>query len=134
MSRSGYSDDCGGWELDLWRGAVTSAIKGKRGQLLLNDMAKALDAMPNKRLIANALMTKNGDVCALGAVAKFKAIDVSGIDPEDRESVASKFNIAEALAAEIAFENDEASYRIETPEERWVRVRKWVDENLLVTP
>lgn len=35
MSRSGYSDDCYGWELICWRGAVNSAIKGKRGQSFL---------------------------------------------------------------------------------------------------
>ncbi|KGC50992.1 hypothetical protein DO66_5867 [Burkholderia pseudomallei] len=35
MSRSGYSDDCGGWSLIRWRGAVNSAIKGARGQKFL---------------------------------------------------------------------------------------------------
>ena len=32
MSRSGYTDECDGWELVRWRGAVNSAIRGKRGQ------------------------------------------------------------------------------------------------------
>ena len=29
MSRSGYTDECDGWELVRWRGAVNSAIRGK---------------------------------------------------------------------------------------------------------
>lgn len=36
MSRSGYTDDCDDqWALIRWRGAVNSAIKGKRGQQAL---------------------------------------------------------------------------------------------------
>lgn len=33
---------------------------------------------------------------------------------------------AEALVREIEFENDEAAIRPETPEQRFVRVRRWV--------
>lgn len=132
MSRSGYSDDYDqeGWEVAMWRGAVNSAIKGKRGQALLSDMAKALDAMPVKRLIAHELVSGDGEVCALGAVAKHKCLKVENLDPEDSEQVASLFNIADALAREIAYENDEGFWEIETPEQRWQRMRKWVDENL----
>ena len=64
MSRSGYSDDCSGRELNLWRGAVESAIRGKRGQAFLREMLVALDAMPEKRLIAGELVTPTGEVCA----------------------------------------------------------------------
>lgn len=35
MSRSGYTDDCDGWQLIMYRGAVASAIRGARGQRLL---------------------------------------------------------------------------------------------------
>ena len=45
MSRSGYSDDLEPWDLIRWRGAVNSAIKGKRGRALLQKMADALDAL-----------------------------------------------------------------------------------------
>lgn len=130
MSRSGYSDDCDGPGLYLWRGAVLSAIRGKRGQSLLKEMATALDAMPLKRLIAGELVTEYGDVCVLGAVACHKGIKVDGIDPEDRERVSKTFNIAEAMAAEIVYENDEGAFHPESPEGRWRRMRKWVDENL----
>lgn len=44
MSRSGYNDDCDGWALIRWRGAVNSAINGKRGQAFLRELVAALDA------------------------------------------------------------------------------------------
>jgi len=128
MSRANYSEDCYGWELICWRGAVKSAIRGKRGQDILSDMAKALDAMPIKRLISEELISKEGEVCALGAVAKYKSLPVDNIDPQNAAQVSRIFNIAEALAREIAYINDDG-YSI-TPEDRWKVVRKWVKENL----
>lgn len=127
MSRSGYVDDCEGWDLIRWRGAVASAIKGARGKKLLTDMAAALDAMPEKRLIKESLESPEG-VCALGCLGKAKGIDMTPIDPTDRDQVAKVFDIAPALAAEIAFINDDA-YHV-SPEERWVYVRRWVNEQL----
>lgn len=57
MSRSGYTEDCDdNWQLIRWRGAVASAIRGKRGQAFLRELLAALDAMPEKRLIADALV------------------------------------------------------------------------------
>ena len=125
MSRSGYCDDIDGPELALWRGAVASAIRGKRGQALLRDMAAAMDAMPVKRLIARYLV-KDGEVCALGAVACARGMDVSGIDPERYWTVASAFDIADALAREVEYWNDECGPYQETPEQRWTRMRAWV--------
>jgi len=143
MSRSGYTDGyCEDqWAMICWRGAVKSAMRGRRGQALLREMAAALDAMPIKRLIAHEIVG-DGGVCALGAVAVQRGLDVSDVEPEDREAVADLFGIAEALAAEIAYENDECGRRRyvpapdpngrrkicieETPEERWSRMRAWV--------
>lgn len=56
MSRSGYCDDIEDpLELGRWRAQVRSATRGKRGQKLLRDLLAALDAMPDKRLVANQL-------------------------------------------------------------------------------
>lgn len=60
MSRSDYSEDLDMWDLIRWRGQVASAIRGKRGQKLLRDLAAALDAMPVKALIADELQTEDG--------------------------------------------------------------------------
>ena len=131
MSRSGYVDDLDNWDLIKWRGQVTSAIRGKRGQALLRDLITALDAMPEKILITDKLIDAKGDVCALGAVGKLRGIDMQNIDPEEPEQVATAFNIASPMAQEIVFENDEVGYRDETPEQRWQRVRKWAEANLV---
>lgn len=131
MSRSGYSDDCDGWGLIRWRGAVKAAIRGKRGQELLHGLASALDAMPEQRLIAHRLSDDNGNVCALGALGRacgrFDAM--LDVDPEDYEQVARFFGVAEALAREIQYVNDE--FYDGSPEHRWQRVRRWVSENIL---
>src|SRR5687767_12910323 len=104
MSRSGYCDDPE--HLALWRGAVRSAIRGKRGQAFLREMRDALDAMPVKRLVGGDLVTREREVCAIGAVALRRGTDVKSVDIYDAESVASAFGIAHALAAEIEFKND----------------------------
>lgn len=131
MSRSGYSDDCDGWALIRWRGAVNSAIKGKRGQAFLRELAEAMDAMPEKVLIRNELRDAEGDFCALGVVGAARGIDMSKIDAEDREAVAGAFGISPAMAAEIVCENDENGWYDETPQARWGRMRQWIDSQII---
>lgn len=133
MSRSGYTEDCDEqWQHALWRGTVANSVRGKRGQAALKEMLAALDALPAKRLCREELEVDTGmpfhrgDVCALGALGKARGIDLSKLDPEDTETVAGAFNIAEPLAREIVWMNDEAGYRRETPEQRFARVRAWV--------
>lgn len=124
MSRSGYSDDLDQWDLIRWRGAVTSAIRGARGQAFMREMLAALDAMPEKRLIRHEL-ENGGGVCALGAVGRARGIDQTTLDPENQRQIAEAFGIARAMTCEIVFENDEVGWQ-ETPEQRWMRVRAWV--------
>jgi hypothetical protein len=128
MDRHGYVDDCDDDPLALgrWRAQVASAIRGRRGQKLLRDMRDALDAMQEKRLIAEDL-EHEGEVCALGAVGCARGIDMFGIDPEDTRRVAATFDIAEPLAREIAYENDEGH---KTPEARWQYMRSWVERRI----
>lgn len=134
MSRSNYSDDLDQWDLIRWRGAVRSAIRGKRGQAFLREMLAALDAMPQKELIIGELVTASGACCALGAVAVARGIDVSDLKPEyEPEAVAARFGVAEAFSREVQYENDEAMWVRETPAERWARMRRWVAEQIRVT-
>lgn len=163
MSRSGYSDECYGRELVMWRGAVNSAIKGKRGQSMLRETLAALDAMPVKELIAHELV-QEGEFCTLGVVGHARGIDMSTIDPEDRDGVAKAFGIAPALAAEIVFMNDESfddykwvnaeicgpmrpqypycehhsrTVRMEienAPAKRWQYMRDWIASNIKKDP
>jgi hypothetical protein len=134
VSRSGYidDDDYENWDLIRWRGAVSSAIKGRRGQAFLREMLTAFDAMTlaqQSRLIARELESR-GDVCAIGAVGRARKVDMTQLDPEDRTCIAAAFNIAPALAAEIVYMNDECGPRHETCEQRFTRMRAWIIEQL----
>ncbi len=129
MSRSGYEDDIDSRDLNIWRGAVNSAIKGKRGQAFLREMLESLDALPNKRLIAGELVV-DGECCAIGAVALKRGVDVSAVDIDEPRQVAKAFGIARALAAEIEYENDEGGAWEQSPEQRFERMRQWVIEQL----
>ena len=40
------------------------------------------------------------------------------------------FDINPAMASEIVFMNGERSWQAETPEQRCVRMRKWVESNI----
>jgi hypothetical protein len=95
-------------------------------------MAAALDAMPEKVLISDEL-EQDGAVCALGSVGKARGMDMSNLDPYEYETIAPAFGIPEALAREIMYENDE-DYRQETPEERWQRIRRWVQRQIAEEP
>lgn len=131
--RSGYSET-DGWELIRWRGAVASAIRGKRGQAFLQEMLTALDALPEKRLIAREL-EQDGEVCALGSVGRARGMDMSAIDPEDYDDVAAQFGIAQAMAREIeSINDDDFSYQNTTPEQRFTNVRKWIVGQLAAKP
>jgi hypothetical protein len=137
MSRSGYGDyDCDYPEVMAknWRGAVLSAMRGRRGQAFLKELDEALSAMEEKRLTKDALirepdLIQPGEVCALGALGKARGIDMSQIDPEDYEAVARAFGIAPAMAQEIMWMNDER-YSSATPEQRHADMQAWIKENI----
>ncbi len=140
MGRSGYTDECE--NLWLWRGAVLRAMSGKRGQAALRDLATALDKMPEKKLAAHSFQ-RGGDPCSWGALALHRGVDMADLEPEvdhewgaemvDRDLVGSRLDVAPAMAAEVMFMNDEGCYGVETPQERWLRMRAWVAKNLKVT-
>lgn len=137
MSRSGYSDDNDSdIPLELYRQAVHRATTGYRGQHLLRKLRNALDAMPSKRLIAGNIKDKAGEVCALGALdSTAPEYDAEDYDDFDHpRKLADHFNIAPALASEIVYMNDEYAewlLREETPEQRWTRMRAWVNEQIM---
>jgi len=136
MGRSGYTYDCE--NLWLWRGAVRSALRGARGQQALREIAAALDAMPDRRLVAHSFSCEDG-VCTLGALAASRGVDVSDLEPAawsdgyvdevDRDAASARLDIAPAMVAEVMFLNDETTGP-ETPEERWHRMRGWVESQI----
>lgn len=127
MSRSGYTEDIDdNWAAIRWQGQVASATRGKRGQKFFRELLAALDALPEKKLIPDELEKSDGCVCALGALGKARGYDLKSIDPEDTARVSIMFDIAEPLAREVVWNNDEAGHWRETPEQRFQRVRRWV--------
>lgn len=135
MSRSGYTDDeYDAWATIRWRGAVAQAIRGRHGQAFLREMLTALDALPEKRLIADDLQDAYDPdcVCALGAVGRARSADMSHLDPYDRETVADTFRITDALAFEVMWINDDGGPWKETPEARFARVRLWIESHLRI--
>jgi hypothetical protein len=121
MSRSGYSDD--GEHYAMWRGVIMSATRGKRGQAFFRALVEALDAMPDKRLVAGELETAEGSVCALGCLGKHRGIAIGSVDTEDWDKLGELFDIAPQLAQEVMHVNDERGQQ--SPEDRWRAVRHW---------
>lgn len=128
MSRSGYSDDLGPLALGRWRAIIASATRGKRGQQFFRDLVAALDAMPEKRLVSSKLETDDGAVCALGALGRHRGVDLASVDTYDWEQLGKTFNVAEQLAQEVMFENDESWS--DTPEQRWRHIRAWAERQI----
>jgi hypothetical protein len=109
---------------------VTSAIRGKRGQEFLRELASTLDAMPEKRLIQNELV-QNGEFCTLGVIGAKRGLNMAQLDPDSYDAIADKLGIAHQLVQEIEWENDEGVWGDkETPENRWKRMRAWVESQL----
>jgi hypothetical protein len=134
MSRSGFYDDDSDYDqlaAGRWNGQLASAIRGRRGQGFLKDLLDSLDAMPEKRLIADDLV-REGEFCTIGVLGAKRGVDLAVIDPYDHDKLASTFDIAPQLVRQVEWENDEGGYR-ETPEARWKRMREWVASQINVT-
>jgi hypothetical protein len=132
MSRSGYVDDMDDvLALGRWRAQVASSIRGKRGQAFLRELIDALDAMPEKKLIAHDLQAGE-NFCAIGTVGAKRGLDMSNLDPEDSDRIADVFGIARPLVCEIEYMNDEAEWS-DDPAKRWLRMRNWAASHLAPT-
>ncbi|HEX5704913.1 MAG TPA: hypothetical protein VFX97_17070 [Pyrinomonadaceae bacterium] len=75
--RIGYSEDEDyGGQFELWQANCRRSLQGKAGQTALRELEAALIALPDKRLIAGKLIDAEGEVCAIGALAKYKGRDL----------------------------------------------------------
>ena len=115
--------------VEILQGAVQVSVVIADGVERILKTGDALDAMPDKRLIADSLQAE-GEFCTIGVLGAKRGVDMAALDPDDREAVGEAFGISPAMASEIVFMNDEGSWQTETPEQRWVRMRKWVDSNI----
>lgn len=137
MSRVTYNEDYQ-WGWIQWAGAAKKAIYGRPGQTFLKELKEALLALPEKKLIADEFMTAQGEVCALGAVAKARGIDMTGIDIDDSvaDIAKAKLGCTFTLAWEIMAQNDDGGspYFWDadkwTPEQRYEHVLHWVERHI----
>lgn len=147
MSRHGYSDDFDDYlSYGRYRGQITSALRGRRGQRFLRELINVLDAMPVKRLFAidydqDGLYQKVDDEhrndldlcrpCALGAIANARGWeDRMDLNASEHHVIASRLDIHENLVAEVQFKNDEGWHGIMSEESRWQFMRDWAVSNL----
>lgn len=117
-----------------------SSLRGRKGRAFLEELLAALDALPEPRLIEGRFASSEDQVCALGAVARARGLDVSSLefDPntadaeeceaECAEGAAVLFGISRALAAEVMYVNDESWDS--TPDKRFQLVRGWAEREL----
>jgi hypothetical protein len=141
MMRISYSEeeDFPG-QFGLWQGNCDRSINSKAGQAALRELEAALLALPDKRLIAGELENADGEVCAIGALAKFRQ-HAPHADPEcEMEEIGIELGMPAMVAWKVVALNDlELDRRWDketgqlvaiTPEERYERVlaqvRKWL--------
>ena len=153
--RIGYSDDEERpGQFALWQANCDRSLKGKAGQRELRELEAALLALPKKRLIKD-LLCEGDDVCAVGAYAKYKGLDLDRFDPEDEsDEVGVSAGMPSLVAWKVVEMNDlqldtvwelaygpvnryEAHYRggiplirDMTPEERYENMLAWVRKEL----
>ena len=125
MGRSGYieADDCDEnsmLRVAGWQANVRRCLRGRPGQKFLWELYEALQALRDHELVTGALLdTSTGAVCALGAVAVYRKMQIpvefttTGA-PDDEpdeyefaEAMGPFFGIKDMLASEIMYENDE---------------------------
>lgn len=157
--RISYSDDEERpGQFALWDANCERSLRGKRGQQALRDLEAALLALPDKRLIADAVHDETGGVCALGAYGRHKGIDLSKFPNDyDSDEIGIAGGMPRLVAWTIVALNDieldgyylymegprpmQTLYggyygggwserRRYTPEERYERVLAWIRERL----
>lgn len=132
--RIGYSEDEDfPGQFELWQANCQRSLGGSAGQNTLRELEQALIALPEKRLIAGELENAEGEVCAIGALAKHRGLTSADIhaDPEEMEEVGIELGMPRLVAWKIVEVNDvelgERKYRIPyTPEERYELMLSWV--------
>lgn len=163
MARIGYSEeeDYPG-QFNLWQANCERSLRGKNGQAALRELEAALLALPDKRLIAQKMIDADGEVCAIGALAKYKGRDLLAephIGPDDEfegdgemEEIGVELGMPRLVAWKVVSKNDieidghyerlpgpyrwpgeyPQAYVQVTPELRYTKMLAWVRRKLNV--
>jgi hypothetical protein len=156
--RLNYSDE------EKWTGQFAlfdancrRSIRGKAGQQALRELETALLALPEKRLIKDALEDESGGVCAIACYGKYKGVDLSKFENDyASDEVGIAAGMPRLVAWKVVALNDieldtvwelahgpldryDATYqggipliRDMTSEERYEKVLAWVQQQLRV--
>ncbi len=117
-------------QFGLWQGNCKRSLKGKDGQAELKELRAALLALPEKRLIHGSLIDADGEVCAVGAYARYKGLNLSKFDPEsDTDDVGIEAGMPKLVAWKVVEMND-MELDTETPEKRYEKMLTWVESQL----
>lgn len=135
----------------LWEANQERSLKSKRGQAALRRLEAALLALPEPKLIADAIEDADGLVCGLGALAKYEHYegslelplrpaedapneewdewfahgDYDGEATEDAMlALAEALNVPKLVAVAIIHENDDY-YKTQTSEGRYNKLLTW---------
>lgn len=145
MTRISYSEDEERpGQFALWQANCRRSLQGKAGQTSLRELEHALLALPDKRLIKGVLQTEDGDVCAIGALAKYKGVAQTKADPDyEMEEVGVELGMPRLVAWKVVELNDiqigghfdytkgpRGQWVPATPEERYKKVLAWVQKQL----
>jgi hypothetical protein len=132
MSRISYSEDEDyPGQFELWQANCMRSIHGNKGKEELRILREALLALPQKRLTYGALVEPDGEVCAIGAYARHKGIDLSQFDPEDASDEAGVAAGMPAMAAWKIVEMNDFEFAHLTPERRYSKMLEWVEQQLV---
>lgn len=133
-------------QFELWQANCQRSLKGKAGQAALRELETALLALPEKRLIADKLQAPDGEVCALGALGRFKGVEVpistdnnynddDCLERLEQEEAVIQFGVdlgvPYMVSVAIVERNDGGSYFDDTPEGRYTAMLTWVQRQLV---
>jgi hypothetical protein len=125
-----YPGQCALFQANCYR-----SIRGKKGQKELKELRAALLSLPDKRLGRGSLQDEEGVVCAIGAYAKHKGLDLSKFDPEEATDEVGMAAGMPALVAWMVVSLNERVPRGLTPERRFPEKRyrvmlSWVESQI----
>jgi hypothetical protein len=101
----------------LWDANCRRSMRGRSGQAALRRLEAALLAMPEKRLVSGKLVTHDGDVCAIGALARAEGklpepepLDAFGDESDDVDDTAefaeASLSFPRLVAWKVVAQND----------------------------
>lgn len=138
MSRFYEYDEYDPLAFGRWKGRLQSHINGPAGQAMLGELRDALLALPQKRLIRDALVDADGECCVVGALALKRKREGRDVDypigectDGDTTDVGESCGMTYVLAYSIAYINDEAPGH---PEHRFEQVMKWINNHIKTDP